>query len=242
VNACTHGPTRHLASGDRCSFCRTVLVAADLIVTVDADPLASGHRGEVPGREHEPQARTTRTIAPEASAARKAAAGPPPWLCASGATIAGAGRLVARAPRTAPIAATAPPPPPGPSPGRLIPSANAQQGASLLGLLDATPVARITDPATSHQAAGFQAGRLRESHRLVLSTLSLAPLTDFELGARTGKAQTSIGCRRGELTRAGMVADSGDTRPAPSGAPAAVWAITDHGRQALAHATATSAA
>ena len=227
MNACTHGPTRHLASGDRCSFCRTVLVAADLIVTVDADPLASGHRGEVPGREHEPQARTPRTIAPEASADRKAAAGtPPPRVLASG----------------APIAATAPPPPPGPSPARGIPSANAQQGPSLLDLLDATPVARITDPATSHQAAGFQAGRLRESHRLVLSTLSLAPLTDFELGARTGKAQTSIGCRRGELTRAGMVADSGDTRPAPSGAPAAVWAITDHGRQALAHATATSAA
>jgi hypothetical protein len=103
-------------------------------------------------------------------------------------------------------------------------------------------VARITDPATSHQAAGFQSGKLRESHRLVLSTLAHGPLTDFELGARTGKAQTSIGCRRNELARAGMVEGTGDTRPAPSGAPAAVWAITDHGRRALAHATATSAA
>jgi len=233
VTHCTHGPIRHLAPGDRCSFCRTVLVAADLIVTVDAAPLASGHRGEVPGREHEPQARTPRTIAPEASADRKAAAGtPPPRVLASG----------------APIAATAPSPPPGPSPARGIPSANAQQGPSLLDLLDATPLARATDPDTAHHAARAQAGRLTADMRLVLAAHVAAGergLTGPELAAATRRTYEQIGPRRKPLERAGLV-EQHERRPKDPTQPhgSLVWAYraTAAGRDAYAAELATSAA
>jgi len=221
VTRCTHGGiATNIAVGARCPYCAQ-------IVTVEADvthphPVA---RGEVSGSAGALDG-TPREFAPEVSS--------------DGNALAGSSSLVVRLGGN--HRSDGPTLPPGPSPARGLPSANAQPGPSLLDLIDATPTARITDPATSHQAAAFQSGKLRESHRLVLTTLSLAPLTDFELGARTGKAQTSIGCRRGELTRAGMVADTGNTRPAPSGAPAAVWAITDLGRQALARELARSAA
>ena len=66
-------------------------------------------------------------------------------------------------------------------------------------------------------------------------------LTDFELEAAVGVKQTSIGKRRGELTTIGLVArlmipdadhpcgSRPARRPAPSGAPSAVWAITPLG-------------
>ena len=54
-------------------------------------------------------------------------------------------------------------------------------------------------------------------------------LTDFELAAMSGKAQTSIGVRRKELCRMGLVEGTTRTRPAPSGSPAAVWVATRAG-------------
>jgi len=84
------------------------------------------------------------------------------------------------------------------------------------------------------RAAGFKAsqGRL-----LALRTLAANPdgLTDFELAALTGIAQTSIGKRRGECAAAGLVEavmiGAGVTlkRPAPSGAASIVWGITQAG-------------
>lgn len=56
--------------------------------------------------------------------------------------------------------------------------------------------ARSTDPTTSHLAARDQLTRLRESHRRVLHQFALAGdagLTDFQLGDRTGRKQTSYG-------------------------------------------------
>lgn len=63
--------------------------------------------------------------------------------------------------------------------------------------------------------------------------------TDFELAELTGVAQTSIGKRRLELERAGIVCRrlvvwpatgclTGDRRPAPSGALAAVWVLVEY--------------
>lgn len=87
------------------------------------------------------------------------------------------------------------------------------------------PVARRSDPSTSHEAAKL-AGRKAETHRqLALRTLQCHPegLTDFQLSEIVQVPQTSIGVRRHELCQLGLVMDSGTRRRAPSGARAIVW-------------------
>jgi len=93
------------------------------------------------------------------------------------------------------------------------------------------PTARHTDPPTSHQAAEYAGVRASTNRGRALLELASAPqgLTDFELAERTGLQQTSIGVRRGELLKWGLVENTGLTRPAPSGAAAAVWRITVSG-------------
>ncbi len=99
-------------------------------------------------------------------------------------------------------------------------------------LMNAQPKTRKIDWSTSAAAAASvnaSAGRL-----LALRTLAEYPagLTDFELADATGWQQTSIGKRRGELFRAGLVevATGPDgkplKRPAPSGKLALVWRLT----------------
>jgi|GEM_PF-2428304 len=98
------------------------------------------------------------------------------------------------------------------------------------------PVARHTDPATSHMAAERAALTASKSRMLVLRLLSERPMTDFELAAASGKAQTSIGVRRGECAKHGLVEKALDgrgeevTRPSPSGSDALVWQVTPAGR------------
>lgn len=92
--------------------------------------------------------------------------------------------------------------------------------------------ARSTDPATSRAAAHDQRRRTGLPHRRVLAALFAAGergLTDFELEKVTGRKQTSYGVRRGELVRAGLVRNTGITRPSDTGSDAAVWAITPAG-------------
>jgi len=88
------------------------------------------------------------------------------------------------------------------------------------------PVARLTDPETSRQAAQ-DAKALSGQHRLLAFAALRAAgehgLTDFELADLTGVAQTSIGVRRKELVRAGYVEPTPMRRPAPSGSAAIVW-------------------
>jgi hypothetical protein len=69
------------------------------------------------------------------------------------------------------------------------------------------PAARNSDPATSHLAAALQTpAKVRDAHRLVLELLNrYGPLTDFDLAAKTGRKQTSIGKRRHELCAQGLV-------------------------------------
>lgn len=100
-------------------------------------------------------------------------------------------------------------------------------------------MARNADPDTSHAAASDAKVHASASRRLVLEHLSQRPLNDFELAARTGKQQTSIGKRRGECVEAGWVEPDLDAqgnkvkRPSPSGSLSMVWRITQHGRVAL---------
>lgn len=102
------------------------------------------------------------------------------------------------------------------------------------------PRTRLGDWSTSvAAAAGVKAspGRL-----LALRTLADHPagLTDFELAVLTGRQQTSIGKRRGELYDAGLVEAATEERgeivkrPSPSGSLAIVWRITEAGKRYLA--------
>lgn len=91
--------------------------------------------------------------------------------------------------------------------------------------LDLLSMARQSDPDTSHAAARDAAPNAQTNRALALRLLRDHPngLTDFELAALTGLQQTSIGKRRGELRDAGLVYDTGERRPSPSGSKAIVW-------------------
>ena len=94
------------------------------------------------------------------------------------------------------------------------------------------PTARASDPGTSHAAAATASLRAATDRALVLRIHQqwTSGLTDFELAELAGRQQTSLGVRRGDLRKAGLIRDSGLKRPAPSGSPATVWVITDEGR------------
>lgn len=107
-----------------------------------------------------------------------------------------------------------------------------------MNLLDwKPPAARRTDPETCETAAKIAGMRASFNRLRVLALLIDGPLTDFELAAKTGIQQTSIGKRRGECKEHGLVEAMTDsagkkvTRPSPTGSPALVWAITDKGRE-----------
>lgn len=89
------------------------------------------------------------------------------------------------------------------------------------------------DGDTSADAARtFTLDRLTLDERLTLEAISEAGadgLTDFELAARTGRKQTSLGVRRGALVKAGMVVHNGLKRDSDTGTPSKVWEITEHG-------------
>lgn len=104
-----------------------------------------------------------------------------------------------------------------------------------------TPTARATDPQTSHEAAAsvrLRAGHTRGRALVALAAAGPCGLTDFELAARTGVPQTSIGVRRKELQRVACVEATDRRRLSPSGTPAIVWQITPLGEleaRRLAH-------
>lgn len=95
------------------------------------------------------------------------------------------------------------------------------------------PTHRFFDPDTS-VAAGQPTLLRRHDRVLALLAHKRSPsgLTDFELGDRIARQQTSAGKRRGELRDAGLIADSKTRRPAPSGSSAIVWCITTLGEKA----------
>ena len=134
--------------------------------------------------------------------------------------IAAAGSVVP----AAPAGGTPDPPSPGvppPIPGQLT--------------LGDAPMCRTGDPDTAQAAAAEQTpARLSTGRTLALRGLAQGPATDFELAERVGRAQTSIGCRRKDLVRAGLAADTGRRRPSPSGSPSIVWALTPAGHDAVA--------
>ena len=97
------------------------------------------------------------------------------------------------------------------------------------------PLARNSDPVTSHQAAADAAWHVRADRRHVLEIHADHPggLTDFELAAICDRQQTSVGKRRGELRDAGLIEQTEWRRAAPSGSMAIVWRITQAGLNLL---------
>lgn len=101
------------------------------------------------------------------------------------------------------------------------------------------PLARNSDPSTSHLAAR-DASFKASAHRIkALNALNQRPMTDFELAAVTGLQQNSIGKRRKDCQDVGFVMPHTDEkrvkvrRPAPSGSLAQVWKITPSGEKYL---------
>ena len=94
------------------------------------------------------------------------------------------------------------------------------------------PCARLTDPVTSHEAARSVAPRAGTDRAKVLQTLLDAgqPITDFKLAELLGRAQTSVGVRRGELTRQGLVEAAG-IGTSPSQSKCITWRLTVEGRR-----------
>lgn len=100
------------------------------------------------------------------------------------------------------------------------------------------PVARSTDPETSHMAAEDATVTASRGRYLAARTLLVAgPCTDFDLADLTGLQQNSIGKRRLDLQRAGMVeplrnrAGEPIRRASPTGSRAQVWTLTTKGRR-----------
>lgn len=115
-----------------------------------------------------------------------------------------------------------------PCPGWVIESADGvrHEAAESVLLVALAPTARRTDPATSHQAADRAAGHAQADRERVLALLAeRGPLTDFELAALTGRKQTSIGVRRGELVKAGLVREYDRTGISDTGSPCIRWAL-----------------
>ncbi len=90
------------------------------------------------------------------------------------------------------------------------------------------PAVRTSDPDTCQEPSqpAMSKGRLKA---LAAHYLHPEGLTDFELADLTKTAQTSIGKRRGELEKAGLIVATTERRPAPSGKPSIVWRITSRG-------------
>jgi hypothetical protein len=92
--------------------------------------------------------------------------------------------------------------------------------------LFSAPVARFSDPSTSWEAAtkaSKGAASLRARCHEALIAAGARGLNDFELAEAVGSIQTSVGVRRGELVKAGLVVSAGKKRLSPHGSPSMVW-------------------
>ena len=95
--------------------------------------------------------------------------------------------------------------------------------------LDARETSVAAAKSIDRQCTGTQHLRLLD----VLDTVQVTGYTDEEMQLWAEVTASSQRPRRGELVAAGLVADTGRTRPTRSGRAAVVWAITPRGREAL---------
>ena len=92
------------------------------------------------------------------------------------------------------------------------------------------PAARITDPATSHEAAE-SVKNVTATQAAILKLLTAAPMSDEDLiwyyqqgwNNFPRASESGIRSRRAELVKQGLVKDSGDRRRLQSGRNAIIW-------------------
>lgn len=96
----------------------------------------------------------------------------------------------------------------------------------------AIPMARLTDPSTSHEAAA-SVNDVRTSQRFIYGMIrALGGATDEELVRRVKSAQVAmsesgIRTRRSELVRLGLIVDSGARKRTASGRRSIVWVVAE---------------
>lgn len=97
------------------------------------------------------------------------------------------------------------------------------------------PRAAKADPWTSHAAAKDATLKASAGRMAALACLMRKPMNDFQMAEATGLQQTSIGKRRLECQRAGLVQPllnrlgKQEATRAPSGSRSLVWQITEAG-------------
>jgi DNA-binding MarR family transcriptional regulator len=73
----------------------------------------------------------------------------------------------------------------------------------------AAPLARRTDPATSHDAAANVPAFRGQHHKRILEALAAGPAGQTEIAMRTGLTVAAVSKRLGELRRAGQIERTG---------------------------------
>ena len=80
-------------------------------------------------------------------------------------------------------------------------------------MTDVLPLARLSDPATSHEAAEAQRSKLTEAHQTVLSVLQERPCTGPELVVILAHWRNNTAAKRlSDLKRLGRVVATGERR------------------------------
>lgn len=95
-----------------------------------------------------------------------------------------------------------------------------------LGLFDAPPMARSTDPGTSHAAAASAKALQGDHHRLILACLEQhGPASKDRIAALTRLNGTQVARRTVELQRAGQIEPTGTTATSTAGRQERVWRL-----------------
>lgn len=89
------------------------------------------------------------------------------------------------------------------------------------------PLARATDPATSHAAAASAAGLARDHHAKILEAIQIfGPATIYQVAYMTNLTHVQVARRMPELQAAGDVrVKTDETRAAPTGRQCRVWEL-----------------
>lgn len=104
--------------------------------------------------------------------------------------------------------------------------------ATLWDLLGVEPVARRTDPPTSWASAHSITPGRTEAAILALFAPGVG-MTDDEIAhALAPMHGATVKTARSRITNAGLLVDSGTTRPSDRGRPMIVWVASDAGRAA----------
>ena len=100
------------------------------------------------------------------------------------------------------------------------------QPAQQLALFDISPLARRTDPATSHQAAASAKELQAQHHRVIVACLKRhGPLGKDGVASRTGLTGVAVARRTAELQRAGLIQPTGKTVLSTAGRPEREWEV-----------------